>query len=91
MIKKCNRNILYRVFIKYCVFSELCFPSVSAFVHTLTTEGKQRKATVRNIFKNSEKKTQYLMNTLYLPDENRENHRLESPENLKGPDPATRN
>ena len=29
------------------------------------TEGKQRKARVRNIFKNSEK-TQYLMNTLYV-------------------------
>ena len=30
------------------------------------TEGKQRKARVRNILKSSEK-TQYLMNTLYLP------------------------
>ena len=68
----------YRVFFKYCVFSlkfcdfsELC-SSVAALVFYLPgvcthtgSEGKQRKARVRNILKSSEK-TQYLMNTLYL-------------------------
>ena len=69
---------LYRVFIKYCVFSinlEIFLSSVSsaaALVYYLPgvcshtdTEGKQRNARVRNILKSSEK-TQYLMNTLYI-------------------------
>ena len=34
------------------------------------TEGKQRKARVRNILKSS-KKTQYLMNTLYIINKNK--------------------
>ena len=68
---------LYRVFIKYCVFPKnfviflnsassaaaLVFYLPGVCTHT-DTEGKQRKARVRNIFKSSEK-TQYLMNTLY--------------------------
>ena len=67
---------MYRVFIKYCVFSltfceflnSACFAAALVFyqpgvcTHT-ETKGKQRKANVRNILKSSEK-TQYLMNTL---------------------------
>ena len=54
----------------FCDFSELSsaaslvFYLPGRFTHT-DTEGKQRKARVRNNFKNSEK-TQYLMNTVYL-------------------------
>ena len=70
---------IYRVFIKYCVFSfkfcdfsELCqlccsagfLPAWCVCTHT-DTEGKQRNARVGSIFKNSEK-TQYLINTLYI-------------------------
>ena len=64
------------MFIKYCVFSFAFLNSASSgaalefylpgvCTHT-DTEGKQGKVKVWNIFKNSEK-TQYLMNTLYLP------------------------
>ena len=71
---------MYRVFIKYCVFSlkfcdfsELyqfcCSAGVLSYLPGLCThtetEGKQRKAKVRNILKSSEK-TQYLMNNLYI-------------------------
>ena len=42
----------------------LVFYQPGVCTHT-DTEGKQRKAKVRNIFKKSEK-TQYLMNTLYI-------------------------
>ena len=71
-------SILYRVFIKYCVFIFKCCDflnsasSAPALVFYLPgmcaltgTDGKQRKARVRNILKSSEK-TQYLMNTLYF-------------------------
>ena len=59
----------YRVFIKYCVFSSFFIflnsaSSAAALVFYLPgvcthndTDGKQRKARVRNIFKNSEKNT----------------------------------
>ena len=69
---------IYRLVIKYCVFPvifeiflnsasfapELVFYLSGVCTHT-DTEGKQRKARDRNILKSS-KKTQYLMNTLYL-------------------------
>ena len=68
---------IYRVFIKYCVFSlkfcvfsELCLFCCSAgflpawYVCTHTdTEGKQSS----EYFEKFGKKTQYLMNTLYVP------------------------
>ena len=67
--------MIYTVFIKYCVFSlkfcdlnsassaaALVFYLPGASTHT-DTEGKQRKARVRNILKYP-KKTQYLMNIL---------------------------
>ena len=68
-------ELSYRVFIKYCVFSLKIFnflnsaSSAAALVFYLPgvcthtdTEGKQSP---ENILKSS-KKTQYLMNTLYL-------------------------
>ena len=62
---------IYRVFIKMLWFFwtlpvlPQCWCSTCLeCVHT-DTEGKQRKARIRNILKSSEK-TQYLMNTLYL-------------------------
>ena len=71
-------SILYRVFIKYCVFIFKCCDflnsasSAPALVFYLPcvctlndTEEKQAKARLRNILK-SLKKTQYLMNTLYI-------------------------
>ena len=69
-----------RVFIKYCIFPEnfviflnsvssaaaLVFYLPGRYVCTHTdTEGKQRKAILRNIFNKSEK-TQCLMDTLYI-------------------------
>ena len=54
----------YRGFIKYCDSTCLVFYLPGVCTHT-DTEGKQRKARVRNILKSSEK-TQYLMNTLYF-------------------------
>ena len=70
--------LTYRVFIKHCVFFPSNFgiflnsvSSAAALVFYLPcmcthtdTEGKPRKARVRNILESSEK-TQYLMNTLY--------------------------
>ena len=48
------------------------------------TEGKQRKARVRNILKSS-KKTQYLMNTLYHIDEKKLGFSLGRAEDFKIP------
>ena len=69
---------MYRVLINYCVFSlkfsnfsELCQFCCSAgvlpawCVYTHWQRGKTEKSRVRNILKSS-KKTQYLMNPLYI-------------------------
>ena len=71
-----RRRCRYRLFIKYCVFSlkfwdfsELCQFCCSAgflpawCVYTHWRRGK----TELGIFKKKSEKTQYLMNTLYLP------------------------
>ena len=70
----------YRVFIKYCVFSEdfkifrtlafLCFPSVSVCVHTHTRRVEHHSAAAELVefrkSQNLKEKTQYFMNTLYF-------------------------
>ena len=56
----------YRVLIRYCGFS-LKFCDFSELCQFCCTKGKQRKTRVRNILKSFEKKTQSLMNTLYVP------------------------
>ena len=71
-------NVIYRVFIKYCVFFPqdcriyrtlvfLCFPLVSVYVHTpgmLNTSAAAELAESEK-FQNVKEKTQQLMNTLY--------------------------
>ena len=70
---------MYRVFINYCVFFLKIFEffwtlpvllhrwcsTCLVCVHTHWQRGKTEKSRVRNILKSS-KKTQYLMNTLYV-------------------------
>ena len=77
-----KRFRIYSVFIKYCVFSTdfrifrtlafLCFPSVSVCVHKTGREKTNAAAELADFIKITKfqgKKTQYLMNTLYVGEE----------------------
>ena len=78
-----NREWMYRVFIKYCVFSKdfKIFQTLASRCQCVYTHQAGKKPAIQQNWQSSEKsqnlkeKTQYLMNTLYISGEVRTKRR----------------